>query len=266
MLNRTRLSFLLCKIIFNVKSNSMVESSYLYNFLYQYFSCSYKNCYFKKTKIKICYFIFTPKIMISEVETTGTTIIGFKYNDGIIIGADSRTTNQQMISSPYTDKIEQISPNIFACRCGVASQTQKLLRIVGREVNKLALKEDTLPSVSKAAHLLKRIIYPNKDFLLTSLIVAGYDGEFGLFKIYRDGTILNDDILISGSGSIYCSGFADAHYRADMNLEEALDFGSKMVRLSCNRDHSSGGVIRMVSINKEGSTRYFMDGNKVFLS
>jgi 20S proteasome subunit beta 1 len=56
--------------------------------------------------------------------------------------------------------------------------------------------------------------------------------------------------LIKGSGSTYIYGHVDAAYHPNMTKEESIEFAKKAVAHAMARDGSSGGVIRLVIIDK----------------
>ncbi|ORD95114.1 Proteasome subunit beta type [Enterospora canceri] len=204
--------------------------------------------------------------MEQEQELTGTTILAFKYEDGIMFAADSRTTRGQFVACHYSDKITQLADNILCCRCGVASQTQWLQRYAAKEIKKLAYLEKTGFSISKAANLVGRLIYENKDVLRASLIMGGVDNGFEIYKIALDGTVIPTDATIAGSGSAFIYGMMDSQYRPNMPFKEAIEFATTLVRLAINRDCSSGGVVRVATIEKDKTTRrYLLEGDKVFM-
>lgn len=193
--------------------------------------------------------------------STGTTIISFKYRDGIILAADSRTSSGVYIPSRITDKINKLTANIYICRSGSAADTQIIQRIVASEVKKLGLIENTKPSVEKAARLISKIIRENREYLKAAIIVAGIDDKPRIFKINICGTVEEDNnILIGGSGSGFIYGFCDYKYSPEMELEEALEFAKTAVKLATHRDISSGGVTRIAAITKNGVQRYFVSG------
>jgi len=202
--------------------------------------------------------------MQHEPISTGTTLLAFKYKDGLVIAADSRTSSGVYIASRITDKLGQITDNIFLCRSGSAADTQLIMRIVQREIKKLSLVENTRPSVEKAARLVGKIIYENKEHLSAAILVAGYDDGPKIYKINVCGTIEEDkDLLMSGSGTAFIYGYCDYHFKPDMSLEEALSFARTSVGLAIHRDTASGGVVRMAAINKDGVKRYFVSGENL---
>lgn len=202
--------------------------------------------------------------MSNDPISTGTTILAFKYKDGIMVAADSRTSSGNYVVSRITDKINLLAENIFICVSGSAADTQLIIRLVQSEIKKLSLLENTVPSVEKAAKLISKIIYENKEYLTAAIIVAGYDDSPKIFKINVCGSLeANEDIVLGGSGSAFIFGYCDQHYRPSMSLHEALDFARTSVGLAIRRDVFSGGVIRIGSITKSQTTRYLVSGETI---
>lgn len=60
----------------------------------------------------------------------GTTIAAVKYDGGVILAADSRTTTGSYIANRVTDKLTQIHDKIWCCRSGSAADTQAVADIL----------------------------------------------------------------------------------------------------------------------------------------
>lgn len=61
----------------------------------------------------------------------GTSIMAVQFADGVILGADSRTTSGAYIGNRVTDKLTPLyDPFIYCCRSGSAADTQALADIV----------------------------------------------------------------------------------------------------------------------------------------
>lgn len=198
--------------------------------------------------------------------STGTTIMAFKYKDGIMFAADSRTSIGQFAVCHHSDKITQLAENILCCRAGNAAHTKYLQRICTKENKKVARVEKKDLSISKMAHMMGSIVYENSDKLTAAFIIGGYDNGFELFKVMPDGTVIPDEVHVSGSGSVFIYGYLDQMFKPNMEFEDALHLAVTMVRLAINRDNSSGGVVRVATIdaNKEVK-RYLLEGEKVFM-
>jgi hypothetical protein len=55
---------------------------------------------------------------------TGTTISGVIYSDGVVLGADTRSTNGETVADKNCEKIHYIAPNIYCCGAGTAADTE----------------------------------------------------------------------------------------------------------------------------------------------
>lgn len=201
--------------------------------------------------------------MNTEEISTGTTIMAFKYRDGILLAADSRTSSGSLVSSRVTDKLTELTPLIYCCRSGSAADTQRIVRNVERDVKLSSLKKGKRPSVEIAARMIKNIIYQNRDILTAAILVAGYDDMPRIFKVNICGTITEENIALSGSGSGYAYGFVDDAYVPDMSLEDAIEFAKKVISMAIRRDNFSGGVIRIASIEQNEVKRYLLTGDKI---
>lgn len=59
-----------------------------------------------------------------------TSIMAVAYADGVVIGADSRTTTGAYIANRVTDKLTKVHDRIYCCRSGSAADTQAVADIV----------------------------------------------------------------------------------------------------------------------------------------
>lgn len=200
--------------------------------------------------------------MFNEREKTGTTIIAIKYDGGILIGADSRTSMGAYIPSRVTDKLTQITNKIFVCRSGSSADTQMISEYLKMYLNMYSQLESSVPLVHRAATLASKIIYENPS-LLAGLIVAGYDDKPRIFNISLGGSLMECDWAIGGSGSAFIYGYCDMNWRSGMSLEEGIRFIKNAVSSAIRRDNASGGCIRMSAISRDGIQRYFYPGDKV---
>lgn len=132
-----------------------------------------------------------------------------------------------------------------------------------------------LPSVKTAASLFKKICYANKKYLSAGIIVGGWDpdlsgkvsdeliGTGNIFSINLGGTLVKQPFALGGSGSTYIYGWCDANYKEGMSKEECLEFVRHALALAMARDGSSGGVIRTVVVDKNGSQRDMIPFDKL---
>eukprot|EP00475_Leptophrys_vorax_P024739 TRINITY_DN3421_c0_g1_i1.p1 TRINITY_DN3421_c0_g1~~TRINITY_DN3421_c0_g1_i1.p1 ORF type:complete len:242 (+),score=69.46 TRINITY_DN3421_c0_g1_i1:61-786(+) len=196
---------------------------------------------------------------------TGTTIMAVRYADGVIVGADSRTTTGAYIANRVTDKLHKLDDRIFCCRSGSAADTQAVADIVEVYLKLHKAELGDAATVEVAANLAQNICYENKDRLLAGLIIAGWDkvSKGAVYTISLGGAMVKQPFSIGGSGSSYIYGFCDANWRPNMTENEAKHFVAQAISLAMARDGSSGGVIRLASINEGGVTRDFLPGDNL---
>lgn len=124
-------------------------------------------------------------------------------------------------------------------------------------MNQFAIEFDDKPPVKVAARVLQQFQYEYKDNLSASLIVCGYDNIDGpqVYSVCVGGSIVRLPFAMSGSGSAFIYGYVDTNFKNNMTKQEALELAKNAVTLATFRDNSSGGIIRVVDITKEGYTR-----------
>jgi len=195
----------------------------------------------------------------------GTSIMAVQFKDGVIVGADSRTTTGSYIANRVTDKLTHVHDRIYCCRSGSAADTQAVADIVHYYLQMYTQQKGERPPVHVAATLFQELCYTNKDALSAGIIVAGWDKEAGpsVYNIPVGGGIFRQPWAIGGSGSTYVYGYCDATYKDGWGKEETVEFVKNTLALAMSRDGSSGGVIRMAVITEEGVERLFVPGDKL---
>ncbi|CAG7946643.1 Peptidase T1A proteasome beta-subunit [Penicillium mononematosum] len=188
----------------------------------------------------------------------GTSIMAINFKDGVILGADSRTTTGAYIANRVTDKLTQVHDTIWCCRSGSAADTQAVADIVSYHLNMYGVTNAEAPTTQVAASLFQELCYENKDALSAGIILAGWDARHGgqVFSIPLGGSLHKQPFAIGGSGSTYIYGYTDAHWREQMTEEEGIDFVRSALQEAIKWDGSSGGVIRLVVLTKAGAVRH----------
>ncbi|TYZ67933.1 hypothetical protein PybrP1_012473 [[Pythium] brassicae (nom. inval.)] len=193
----------------------------------------------------------------------GTSIIAVRFDGGVVLGADSRTSTGTYVANRVSDKLTPLHDRVFCCRSGSAADTQALSDYVRHFLSSHAMDLGRLPKVHTAANLFRSLCYSNKDRLLAGIIVAGWDPVKGgqVFSIPIGGAMVEQDFAIGGSGSTYIYGLVDAEFRPNMTKDECKAFVKKALAHAMARDGSSGGVIRTVTITKDEVVREFTSGD-----
>jgi len=195
----------------------------------------------------------------------GTTIMACTYDGGVILGADSRTSTGSYIANRVADKITPLADNVYILRSGSAADTQAISAYASYFIDQHESEKGSDVDVETAANFVMQMAYNNKNNLQAGMMVGGWDKHNGgqVWCIPLGGTLLKAPFSIGGSGSAYIYGFCDKNWRENMSEEDCRAFVVKAVSHAMARDGSSGGCIRLVTINENGAKKEFIHGGVV---
>jgi len=178
-----------------------------------------------------------------------------EFDGGVVVGADSRTSTGIYVANRVTDKLTMITDRIYVCRSGSAADTQAIAEIVKYYASFYEMENGKPAPVKTVAKMFRDFCYQNKNALMASIIVGGWDEIEGgqVYSIPLGGHMERLPCTIGGSGSTYIYGYMDANYKGkESTKEQALDIVRTAIKLAMNRDGSSGGIIRTAVISKDG--------------
>lgn len=184
----------------------------------------------------------------------GTTTLAFKFNDGIIVSVDSRSTMGAYIASGTVKKIIEINPFLLGTMAGGAADCSFWERNLGMQCRLYELRNRKRISVAAASKLLANTMNSYRGYGLSmGTMVTGWD-ETGpqLYYVDDDGTRLKGNLFSVGSGSTYAYGVLDNYYRPDLTVEEAIDLGKRAIYHAAHRDAYSGGINNLYHVTKDG--------------
>jgi len=191
----------------------------------------------------------------------GTTTLGFRFQGGIIIAVDSRSTMGSYISSQSVKKVIEINPYLLGTMAGGAADCSFWERELGRQCRLYELRNKERISVASASKILANIVYGYKDYGLSmGTMIAGWDKTGPhLFYVDDDGTRLEGIRFSVGSGSTFAYGVLDSGWRNDLTVEEACELGRRAIFHATHRDAYSGGIINVYHIHEKGWTKISAD-------
>lgn len=187
----------------------------------------------------------------------GTTTLAFKFNEGIIVSVDSRSTMGNYIASQTVKKVIEINPFLLGTMAGGAADCSFWERNLGMQCRLFELRNKKRISVASASKLLANTMNSYRGYGLSmGTMITGWD-EKGpqLYYVDNDGTRLKGNIFAVGSGSTYAYGVLDTYYRKDLTVEEAIDLGKRAIYHATHRDAMSGGTNNLYHVTREGWTK-----------
>ncbi len=190
---------------------------------------------------------------IEEVlKKTGTTTVGLRLRNFVVLAADRRATAGYYIAHKRTRKIIKISDYMAMTTAGLVADAQALAEWLSLEVQHYMLINKKRMSVQAAAQLLATILHSSRFYpYIVQLLLGGYDTAPRLYNIDWYGGVTEEKYVVTGSGSPTAIGVVEDQYREDLSIEEAVDLAKRAVASSIKRDAFTGNGINVVVIGKD---------------
>jgi len=204
---------------------------------------------------------------------TGTTIVGICCIDGIVLGADTRSTGGPLVMDKNKLKIHNIASHIYCCGAGTSAHCDYVTRKAKHELGLYSIDrelagEQTLDPVSSALRSIIKSINNAKASLQSVFILGGVDdNEIALYQIDDDGTSLRLGFAALGSGSTDAIAILETQreiwnnrtelitnrndkYMENINTDEAIASVRKAVQAGILNDLGSGSHVDLLVIQK----------------
>ena len=184
----------------------------------------------------------------------GTTTVGVKFKNGVIVASDKRATSGTFVASKSAVKTIKITDYAVATISGLVADGQYLVNNIRTIADLYSLDTERPLSVRGMARILAFLLRRYRPyFLLAQLIVGGVDREAPhLFNVDPFGTLTEEDYLATGSGSPVAISVIESGYSPDMDRESALRLVISSMTAALSRDAATGDGIDVVVIDDKG--------------
>ncbi|KAL0239070.1 hypothetical protein PCE1_004761 [Barthelona sp. PCE] len=184
----------------------------------------------------------------------GTTTLAFVFEEGIIVAADSRATQGNLIANRKTKKVLEITPHLLGTMAGGAADCAFWERVLTKRAQLYELQNNERISAKAASKVLADMVYRFKGRgLVMGTMVCGYDNdEPAVYYVEDNGQRIKGKLFSVGSGSTFAYGVLDTEYRYDMNAEEAIELAREAIYRAQHRDAYSGNYINIYHIKPDG--------------
>lgn len=199
---------------------------------------------------------------------TGTTIVGCVYQDGVVLGADTRATGDTTVVDKNCEKIHKISSNIYCCGAGTAADTQQVTDMIASQLELHRMSTGRQSRVSTALAMLKQMLFRYQGHVSAALVLGGVDFKGPhIYTVYPHGSTDNLGYATMGSGSLAAMSIFEARYRDGMEVEEAKELVKDAIFAGIFNDLGSGSSCDLCVItadNTEFLRGYAMPNERSF--
>jgi len=191
-------------------------------------------------------------INLPKATSTGTTIVGCLFKDGIVLGADTRATEGPIVADKNCEKIHYITDAIRCCGAGTAADTEFTTALISSNMELHALSTGRKPRVVTAMTMLKQMLFRYQGQVGAALVLGGVDvtGPH-LFTIHPHGSTDKLPYVTMGSGSLAAMAVFESSWRKDLERQEAIDLVSAAISAGIFNDLGSGSNVDVCVITKD---------------
>ncbi|WP_144903009.1 archaeal proteasome endopeptidase complex subunit beta [Halobellus captivus] len=183
---------------------------------------------------------------------TGTTTVGLKTSEGVVLATDMRASLGHMVSSKNVQKVEEIHPTGALTIAGSVSAAQSLISSIRAEVRLYEARRGEDMSMQALSTLLGNFLRSGA-FYIVQPILGGVDDEGPhIYSIDPAGSILEEEYTVTGSGSQYALGVLEQEYDDELTIDEAKTVAARAIESAVERDLASGNGINVCVVTEDG--------------
>ncbi|XP_042502944.1 proteasome subunit beta type-7-B-like isoform X2 [Macadamia integrifolia] len=182
---------------------------------------------------------------------TGTTIVGLVFQDGVVLGADTRATEGPIVADKNCEKIHYMAPNIYCCGAGTAADTEAVTDMVSSQLQLHRYHTGRESRVITALSLLKTHLFGYRGYVSAALVLGGVDvtGPH-LHTIYPHGSTDTLPFATMGSGSLAAMAVFESKYKEGMTRDEGVQLVCEAICSGIFNDLGSGSNVDVCVITK----------------
>jgi proteasome beta subunit len=181
--------------------------------------------------------------------THGTTVLGLKFADGIVMAGDRRATAGYAIEDDKVEKVFPADDHSTVAIAGAAGQAVEIVKLLQVELEHYEKVQGDKLSLEGKANRLAQLIRQNFPLALQGLIVVpifgGYDLRRSEGRLFRydatGGRWEEEDYMSTGSGGRPAKSSLKKLWRPGLSRDEAIRVAIEALRDAAQEDVATGG-------------------------
>lgn len=180
----------------------------------------------------------------------GTTVLSFKYADGVVVAGDRLATEGNRVASRDIEKVLPTDAHSLIAIAGAAGPALEMARLMRIELEHYEKIEGEPLELDGKANKLSQMVRANLPAAMQGMVVvplfAGYDlrrhqGRLWKFDV-TGGRYEETDFEATGSGGLYARESLKKSHRNDISREEGLSVAIRALTDAADEDRATGGV------------------------
>ena len=184
----------------------------------------------------------------------GTTTVGIKAKDGVILCADMRASAGYFIANNNTMKIQKIDEHAGITMAGGVADAQNITDILRYHANLHRIQKQEPIPIKSLTRLTSLIFHQNRGYpFIADILVGGYDKTGpDLYNIDMFGSVEKKTFVTTGSGSPVAYGLMEEEFHENLSVEDAKILALRAVKAAITRNIGTGDGINLAILDKDG--------------
>uniref|UniRef100_A0A1I7ZD36 proteasome endopeptidase complex n=1 Tax=Steinernema glaseri TaxID=37863 RepID=A0A1I7ZD36_9BILA len=196
-----------------------------------------------------------------KVTSTGTTIVAATFKGGVVMGADSRATQGNIIADKNCMKVHKLTDSIYCCGAGTAADLDQVAKMLSGNLRLQELNSGKKARVCTAVRMAKQHLYRYMGYqhlyrymgyVGAYLLIGGVDptGSY-LFEMSAHGVSMAKPYASEGSGSYAAISILERDFKFAQTEEDAKALVQRALHAGMHGDNASGNSLNLVIIKPE---------------
>ncbi len=211
-------------------------------------------------------FAEAPKTHTTRPIYVGSSVIGMRYKNGLIIACDTRINYGSLAKfQNIDDRVQQINANTIMASSGEYSDFQEVTRTLKEASTQDYLEGKSYMGPKEFTAYLSSMHYYRRNKanpFWNSTVMGGinWDGQPVLYGLDQFGTLLSANYMMNGFAQYFCNSIIAPEYPSnpdDMSLDQAMALVRKCFEVLFYRDCGAGNRIKFgIMDNSTGEVKY----------
>ena len=201
--------------------------------------------------------VVAPTTRTSQPIVTGTTVIGLKYADGVMLAADTLASYGSLARYNDVRRISKVGKSTLIGASGEISDYQSILEILESMHREDTNQDDGYTRTPQEIHnYLRAVMYQKRNKgnpLWNQLLVAGYRNKPYLGYVDLIGTCYEENFIATGFGAYLAIPIIRDRWNANMSEGEARSLIEDCLRVMYYRDCRASNRIQIAKATAEGT-------------
>jgi proteasome beta subunit len=180
----------------------------------------------------------------------GTTVLSFKFADGVVMAGDRLATEGSRVASRDVQKVYATDNHSLVAIAGAAGPAIEMARLLRIELEHYEKIEGEPLELEGKANKLSQMIRQNLPMAMQGLVVvplfAGYDLRRNTGRLWKydvtGGRYEETDFEATGSGGLYAGESLKKSHDSGMSRVDALRVSIEALTDAADEDRATGGV------------------------